>query len=139
MDHMKLAFKEYGVKEITGELDNPRIVQYFDDIGFDGAKMKDETAWCSCFTNWVAQQSSLESSGALNARSWLNVGTEVETPEFGDIVIFWRGSPTSWKGHVAFYINHDENNIYVLGGNQGNQVCIRPYPIDRLLQYRRLT
>lgn len=139
IDHMKLAFSQYGIKEIVGEQDNPEVLKYFQDLGFDASALKDETAWCSAFVNWVMRRSAYDFSGKLNARSWLEMGVEVTEPEIGDIVVFWRQSKTSWKGHVAFYVNHDDDNIYVLGGNQSNQVNIRPYKKDRLLQYRRLT
>jgi uncharacterized protein (TIGR02594 family) len=139
MKHMDLALSQYGTKEIVGEIDNPEVLKYFQDLGFDASSLKDETAWCSAFANWVARRSGLEYSKALNARSWLDIGESVIEPQLGDIVVFWRVSKTSWKGHVAFYVNHDEHNIYVLGGNQGNQVCIKPYRRDRLLEYRRLT
>jgi uncharacterized protein (TIGR02594 family) len=139
MEHMKLAFTQYGVKEITGSVDNPKIVQYFDDLGFNGSELKDETAWCSAFANWVCKFSNLPYSGKLNARSWNEIGNDVVIPELGDIVVLWRVSKSSWKGHVGFYINHDEKHVYMLGGNQGNKVCIAPYSIDRVLTYRRLT
>ena len=137
--HMKLAFAQYGVKEITGSLDNPTIVEYFDDLGFAGSKLKDETAWCSAFANWVCKNSDLEYSGKLNARSWVEIGEQTDRPQLGDIVVFWRESKTSWKGHVAFYINEIDGYINVLGGNQSNQVKIAAYPKARLLTYRRLT
>lgn len=136
---MKLAFTQYGVKEITGSRDNPEIVKYFDDLGFDGSALKDETAWCSAFANWVCKFSNLAYTGKLNARSWMEVGNEVVIPELGDIVVLWRVSKTSWKGHVGFYINHDEDYVYLLGGNQGNQVQVSKYGITKVLTYRRLT
>ena len=56
------------------------------------------------------------------------------------IAIFWRESPESWKGHVGIYINEDDGNIFLLGGNQGpnRSVMIQRYSMDRLLGYRRL-
>jgi uncharacterized protein (TIGR02594 family) len=139
MEHMKLAFGEYGTKEIVGEIDNPEVLKYFQDLGFDASAFKDETAWCSAYANWVARRSGLDYSAKLNARSWLDVGCGVEEPKYGDIVVLWRGSKTSWKGHVGFYVNHDDKYIYIMGGNQGNQVCIKPYLKSRLLEYRRLS
>lgn len=137
---MKLAFSQYGIKETVGVKDNPEVLKYFQNLGFDASALKDETAWCSAFANWVARVSALDYSAKLNARSWLEVGVEVnrDDVEFGDVVVLWRVRPTSWKGHVGFYVNEDEENIYVLGGNQGNQVCIRAYAKTRLLGYRRL-
>jgi len=136
--YMNIAFNEFGIKEIPGKEDNPEVLKYFNDLGFDGSKLKDETAWCSAFVNWVCKQNGAKYSGKLNARSWLNVGKITKTPEVGDIVVFWRGSPESWKGHVGFYINQDENYIYVLGGNQNNQVNIKGYNKNRLLSFRKI-
>jgi uncharacterized protein (TIGR02594 family) len=136
---INIALSQFGIKEIVGKSDNPEVLKYFTDIGFDGATLKDETAWCSAFANWVAKEAGFEYSGKLNARSWLKIGEQVETPEIGDIVVFWRGRKDSWMGHVAFYIRSDQKYIYVLGGNQSNQVNIARYPKGRLLQYRRLS
>jgi len=138
MTHIELAFSQYGIKEVTGNEDNLEIIKYFDILGFNGSKLKDETAWCSAFANWVCLSSGLDCSGKLNARSWIDVGVKTEEPKLGDIAVFWRESPDSWKGHVAFYVNSDEKYIYVLGGNQSNQVKISAYPKERLLTYRRL-
>lgn len=132
------AIKYYGLKEMIGKKDdNPIILNMFDSIGHSWVE-NDETAWCSCFVNFVAQEVGLEISGKLNARSWLNIGEEVLMPKIGDIVIFWRENPNSWKGHVGLYVNEDEDFIYVLGGNQDNMVCIKPYSKKRLLGYRKL-
>lgn len=137
--HVELALTQFGVKEVVGRQDNPQILKYFNDLGFDGTALKDETAWCSAFVNWVCKNSGLDYTKKLNARSWLEVGEEVDTPEIGDVVVLWRVSPDSWKGHVGFFIRETENFIYILGGNQANQVKISEYPKNRLLSYRRLT
>ena len=135
---LNTALSQYGIKEIKGSKDNPEILKYFNSIGFDGSALKDETAWCAAFANWVCKTSGVEYSGKLNARSFIKIGQEVSTPEIGDLVILWRQSPSSWKGHVGFFIRETKEHIYVLGGNQSNQVCIAPYPKKRLLAYKRL-
>lgn len=135
---LKLAFSQYGIREIAGpQEDNPEILKYFQEIGHAWV-MNDETAWCSAFVNWVCKSLGYSWSGELDARSWLNTGFRTTTPVPGDVVVLWRESIASWKGHVGFYINHDQNNIWVLGGNQNNQVCITAYPTGRLLEYRRV-
>lgn len=63
-----VALSQFGIKEISGKEDNPEVLKYFDDIGFDGDKLKDETAWCSAFANWCALKAGYEMSGKLNAR-----------------------------------------------------------------------
>jgi uncharacterized protein (TIGR02594 family) len=137
-DYLELAFSQYGIVEIVGAEDNNEIVKYFDSLGFDGSKLKDETAWCAAFANWVLKESCYDYTGKLNARSFLKLGEEIEKPEIGDIVIFWRVSKNDWRGHVGFYINEDEDWVYCLGGNQGNSVNIKPYAKRRVLGYRKI-
>lgn len=138
MQTYEIALKEYGVTEIPGTAHNPRILTYVKEAGF--TEMNDETAWCSIFMNWVAKKCGLERSKKENARSWLQVGENVTTPQLGDVVVFWRVSPTSWEGHVSIFISlsEDKKFINVLGGNQDNHVCIKAYPVSQLLGYRRL-
>lgn len=132
------AMEFYGLKEIPGEEDNPKIIQFFKDIGYDWVK-DDETGWCSCFVNWIAMKCGCERSFKLDARSWLQIGKEILNPELGHIVIFWRENKSSWKGHVGFYVGNDENDdIYCLGANQDNMVNIKLYSKDKLLGYREL-
>ncbi len=135
---IEIATKEIGIKEEKGDGINPRILQYAKDSGFNNYK-SDESAWCSLFVNWCAEQAELERSYSLGARSWLRVGIPVTNPEPGDIVIFWREDPKSWKGHVAIFNGYSRNGrIYCLGGNQGNQVSISARSEERLLGFRRL-
>lgn len=132
----EIALTQYGVKEIVGGNHNPIILNYFKEIGFDWIH-DDETAWCSAFVNWCTLKAGMYRSEKLNARSWLTIGEEVLKPKTGDIVVLWRDEPTSWKGHVGFYVSSQDNNIFILGGNQNNMVQIQPYPKSRVLQYRR--
>ncbi len=137
-DIIEVALTQIGVKEIAGKQDNPEVLKYFNILGFDGAKLHDETSWCSAFANWVAITAGYEHSKSLVAKSWKEVGIKTEHPEVGDIAVFWRDNPKSWKGHVAFFIKEVNGWIYVLGGNQNNQVKISAYPKKRLLEYRKL-
>lgn len=134
------ALGEFGVSEISGAKHNERILKYFHEIGHNWVKA-DETAWCSAFVNWCCKETGYERSEQLNARSWLEVGEETENPETGDLVVFWRESPESWKGHVAFFVgfNTSKSLVYVLGGNQGDQVKISGYKVDQILSFRKLS
>jgi uncharacterized protein (TIGR02594 family) len=135
------AIAELGQKEIAGPDSNLHIVNYAKEAGFRWIN-DDETPWCSIFVNWVAKKSGLECSNKLNARSWLLTGLNVDQkPEPGDVVIFWRESIDSFKGHVAFFFGFSEDGkrVYCLGGNQGNQVSISGYPRENILGFRRLS
>ena len=136
---LKIAFNELGTEEIPGEEHNPQILRYASETKIKGIT-SDEIPWCSTFVNGVAWNAGLQYSAKPHARSWLNVGTRVTTPEPGDIVVFWRESPESWKGHVGFFlgVSHDKKRVYCLGGNQGNRVSVSAYRINTVLAYQRL-
>jgi uncharacterized protein (TIGR02594 family) len=65
------------------------------------------------------------------AANWAKWGKPVQ-PQRGAVLSFWRGSPTSWKGHVGFYAGESDKHYYVLGGNQSNSVTIAPIDKNRL-------
>lgn len=99
------------------------------------------TAWCAAFVNAVLGATGGKGTGKLNARSFLDWGKPVNTPTQGDVVVFSRGSPNGWSGHVGFFKGFEEKNgeqyIRVLGGNQSNSVKESLYPASKLLGVRR--
>jgi uncharacterized protein (TIGR02594 family) len=138
--------KQYlGVKEIPGTLNNPVIMAM---LKLDAQwPENDETAWCSAFVNWIAFNSGVWRSKSLMARSWLAMHQSVQ-PEHAeqgwDVVILSRGplpqpgpGYMNAPGHVGLYAFHDDKQIWILGGNQGDMVSIKPYPLNRLLGIRR--
>lgn len=139
-DLLKRAVNELGQKEIDGPSENPSIALYAKEGGRFEWVNDDVTPWCSVFISWCAVKSGLKGSGSAAARSWLNVGTPVSNPEPGDIVVFWRESRHSWKGHVGFFFgfSKDGQRVFCLGGNQGNQVSISGFDVSQVLGYRRL-
>lgn len=137
---LKIAFGELGTEEFSGNSHNPEILKYAGETKITGITT-DEIPWCSTFVNWVAMKAGLQYTKKANARSWLNVGVKVTEPEPGDIVVFWRESPESWKGHVGIFIGFsaDKKRVYCLGGNQGNRVSVSAYRANTVLSYQRLT
>jgi len=128
-----------GLREIKGEEDNPKIVQFFEESGHAWVK-DDETAWCAAAVGAVLKRAGLVGTGKLNARSYLDWGEKVPLAEArkGDIVVYWRGDPKGWQGHVGFYVSHGDGAIMTLGGNQGDAISIAPYKLSRLLSVRRM-
>ncbi len=51
-------------------------------------------------------------------------------------MVFWRGHPTSWSGHVAFVTAAGRNSLKCLGGNQSNAVNEKFFDLDRVLGFR---
>jgi len=137
MNILEVALREYGTYEWAGKDHNPRILQYFKEIGHKWVK-DDETAWCAAFVNWCLLQASKPQTGKLNARSFLEYGQDTKKPVLGDVVVLWRGTRTSDLGHVGFYVNETKTYIYILGGNQSEQVNIGRFPKTQLLGYRKI-
>jgi hypothetical protein len=73
------------------------------------------------------------------AASWRKVGAEVRAQDWtlGDVVVIRTGR-YSWSRHVGFFVRAEGARIWVLGGNQGNRVDIRPYSVDQVDAVRRL-
>ena len=135
---LKFASQFLGVKEMSGAEHNPIILNWFKEIGYEWVK-DDETAWCSCFVNYAAKMCGVTMSGKLDARSWLKTGEQINYPLPGDVVVFWRESKESWKGHVGIFLGYNKaGNIFCFGGNQGGEVSIALYNSNRLLGFRRL-
>lgn len=133
------AAEQYlGLEEWPGAKDNPRIVEMFGNVGHDWVE-DDETPWCAAFVGSVLGGLSLPHTGKLNARSYEDYGTKVPLSGAmpGDIVVLWRGSKTSWQGHVAFFVKWDGDYAILRGGNQGNKVSDARYPKDRIVAIRR--
>ncbi|MEM6898483.1 MAG: TIGR02594 family protein [Pseudomonadota bacterium] len=134
---ISLASDELGVREAPGGQNNPRVQAYLGTLS--ETKLPDSTAWCSGFVAHIALRAGYEVRHAnLSARSWLREGRGVDTPRPGDVVVFWRGDPNSWTGHVAFFLKVDGDQIIVLGGNQSDAVTIKAYPRAQVLGFRRL-
>ena len=132
-----IALDEYGITELPGSKHNPEVLKYFHETGREWVK-DDETSWCDAFVDWCAMMAGSAPTPGLNARAWLEAGEKVEHPKRGDVVILWREKPDSWKGHVGLFIKENEKMVWLLGGNQNNQVKISAYRKNRVLGYRRL-
>lgn len=139
---MDTAEAELGTRGFPGDKNNnPRVLEYLRTVAAGG---KDEIAWCSAFANWVIKQESgsypgMKGTGSPLARSWLHWGSPMAWPTYGAITVFWRIAPKGLFGHVGFYAGSEGDNLFVLGGNQGNTpgvVSVARFPKKRLLGFR---
>lgn len=132
---LKTAAKYLGEKEIKGSQHNPFIIEWWKAI--KSKIIDDETSWCAAFVGGILEETGIMSTRSESARSYNKWGLELDRPAYGSIVVFWRGKPSSWKGHVGFVVGRDQhNNLMVLGGNQKDQVCISSFSALRVLSYR---
>lgn len=143
-----IAQRFVGVRETSGEMSNAQVLAM---LRLDAGWVEnDETPWCSAFANYVAWVLRLPRSKSLAARSWLEVGEPIDLKDARigyDVVVYWRGAPPQpgpdvirAPGHVGFFAkwDRDTGQIWTLGGNQSDSVCLRPYDEERLLGVRRL-
>ncbi len=140
-----IAQFELGTREVAGVENNSRILHYAKRAGLDWVK-NDETSWCGIFLGFCIAElpefirpKNWPQKKAATARQWINYGIDVPIAlaKPGDIVVFWRESPESWKGHVALFVEDTGDTILCLGGNQGDEVSIKGYDRERLLGIRR--
>jgi uncharacterized protein (TIGR02594 family) len=131
---MPIAIAEHGVRRFGPGESNPRIVEYNSHTNLAG--YDDKVSWCSSFINWCLVNVGIRGTGSALARSWLEWGVSLDNPVYGCIVVLTRDHPTSWKGHVGFYLRHDAEYIYLFGGNQRQEVRELAYARTRVLGYR---
>lgn len=133
---LDVARSYIGQREIKGARHNPAILSWWQRMG--SHFRDDETPWCGAFVGGVLAEAGLPkfAKGAA-ARAWLGYGKPLDRPAYGCIVVFWRGKPSGWSGHVGFLVGVDRaGNLMVLGGNQSDAVNIKPFSRSRVLGYR---
>lgn len=125
-----------GTKEMLGDKNNPVIMDWAQDL--DIQYSGDDVPWCGLFVahcvGTTLQQEVLPGN-PLGARQWEKFG-DATTPRLGAVMVFWRESPKSGKGHVGFYVGEDADAYQILGGNQSDKVCLMWLGKDRLLSAR---
>lgn len=131
------ALNYYSESSIIGEKNNPVILNFYKE-SLNPQIKNDDVAWCAAFVNAILHECGLPQTGKLNARSFLELGQETSEPVLGDIVILWRIAKDSVYGHVGFFVKKHDNLIYILGGNQDNEVKIKGYDEKFLLGYRTI-
>ncbi len=125
------------MREIRGNEHSERVLEYLTAVDLPGdMATRDETAWCSAFAAWCFGSKDLTKGVNGLARSWVNWGSQCQ-PTFGCIVVLRRGTKP-WQGHVGFFLARRGDDVIVWGGNQGNTVCAKAYPLKDVLAYRTL-
>lgn len=126
------AKKHLGLKEIPGPKHNTTIQGWLSKL--NAWWKDDETPWCGVFVAHCFRTASMQlPKDWMRAKEWANNwGTRLNTPAAGCVVVFER----TGGGHVGFVIGQTANNeIVVLGGNQGNMVSLSKFPKERVFGY----
>ncbi|NMH60653.1 TIGR02594 family protein [Alteromonas ponticola] len=134
---LEIAMNLLDVKEVAGQGSNPLIIDWAAKLGLADYH-DDDIPWCGLFVaHCISSQLSNEAvpNNPLLARNWQKFGKQT-TPGLGAVLVFWRESKQSYKGHVGLYWAEDEDAYHVIGGNQSNAVTITRIAKDRLLEAR---
>ncbi len=126
------AQRYIGVKEIKGAKHNSFIILWLKTLSAWWSD--DEVPWCGVFAAHCMKKAECKLPRYwMRAKDWLNWGQELSEPCVGCIVVFERQG----GGHVGFVVGKDiDNNLMVLGGNQGDAVKVSPFDVSRVVGYR---
>jgi uncharacterized protein (TIGR02594 family) len=124
-----IAKSQLGVTEQTGNNDGPKVEEYLKT-----ADCGSGNPWCGAFVNWTMKQVGIEgTNGPAWALNWRNFGIDLDRPAFGSVGTLKRPG----GGHVGFVVANDKNRtgwVVMLGGNQGDCVSYRSFPI-KIMQF----
>ena len=126
---MQEAAKHLGLQEIPGKDHNPKILHWIRSLG--GWFTDDETSWCGTFVAHCIRTAGYDvPKHWYRAKAWSAFGQPCSL-QTGAIAVFGRKG----GGHVGFVVGQSEDgsSIYILGGNQRNEVNISPIATSRLV------
>lgn len=117
---LSAAKADLGVREDLGRNDGKRIREYFKNFGMSGGQ-----DWCAAaVSTWMKEAGGGPIKGGVGAR---NVGEQFKqaglwvsrdqiTPKDmtpGNIVVWARGGPDSWKGHIGVISSFDGKSGFI--------------------------
>lgn len=132
---LAVARRYIGQREIRGPKHNSWIIRIWETLKLPFRD--DETPWCAGYVGFCLETAGIPSTRSAAARSYQKWGVKIDRPIPGCVVVFWRGSPNSYSGHVGFVTGMTRSgNLVVLGGNQGDAVSEAAFTTDRVVSYR---
>lgn len=133
------AIALYGTVEFAGSRDNPIIMAWAAETGYDKVYTHDSIAWCGLGMAVCAKRAGWDyhpGGNALSALNWAEWGTPVKSNQamLGDVGVWKRKG----GGHVGQIVAYDDDGFYhVLGFNQGDAVSFKRKPIAGIVAVRR--
>jgi uncharacterized protein (TIGR02594 family) len=138
MPWLQEAFNLIGTREKPGAGSNEAIIgwaQALSLLSYDD----DDIPWCGLFAaHCIGSQLPEEPlpNNPLGARQWEKFGHIEQGPCLGAVMVFWRESKQSGKGHVGFYWAEDDDAYHILGGNQSDSVSVARLSKGRFIATR---
>ncbi|WP_156032739.1 hypothetical protein [Prevotella sp. 10(H)] len=135
------AFEEMqlGVREGTNN-DATSPVKYLNYEGVPKTmrSISEATAWCGAFVNYVLEETGYtgQEVNPLAVENWNGTwrtwgdGVEIDEPSYGALVTFG-------DTHIGLVVgmSKDETELFVLGGNQADEVNVSKYAIKTNFKY----
>lgn len=131
-----LGLSFYGETPLAGKATNESIRQFLESAGLP-PDVEDEVPWCSAFLVWLFQQCCIETPANASALSWNSYSQPTDQPTLGDIVVLAWPKENPVNHHVGIFIRETAELVYILAGNQNNEVDITPWRKRSVLSYRR--
>jgi hypothetical protein len=136
-----------GAKEIGGHDSGPFCRKYLAVTGLD-----EGFDWCAAFVSFCFKDGnpgampytptagSRATLKAFRDRGWAYDASFENPPIAGDIIVWWRGSITGWRGHIGIVAGYEHGIVHTIEGNRTPRVEAFSYTfgqIDRLLGFGR--
>jgi uncharacterized protein (TIGR02594 family) len=131
------ALGDFGLSEVSGPGSNARIKMAIKQAAEWLDQDDSKTAWCGCMMGlWFSELGLEKPKEFYRAANWKTVGKKVLLSEAkqGDVVVMSR---TGGK-HVALFSKQANGLVYLLGGNQRNQVNVSAFNEQFVEEVRRI-
>ena len=124
-----------GVRETPGPGNSPTIMGWARRLGGKVLGMAygaDAIPWCGLFVAECMVEADIKPPPiAVRAKAWATWGAPCP-PQYGAVLVFARDG----GGHVGFYSGETPTAYQVLGGNQGDAVCLALIAKNRCIAVR---
>lgn len=124
-----------GTHERAGAKDNPAIIEWAEDEGGSIAAgyRHDATPWCALFANHLLTKCDLKGTETLWALDFAGHWPAVRLP--GPALGAFAPMKRKGGGHITIVAGKTAGGLIAgLGGNQGDAVSIKGFPLSRLDQ-----
>jgi uncharacterized protein (TIGR02594 family) len=132
-----LARADIGTTEIKGPKHNPKVLEYFKDVGRPDVKT-DETAWCAAaLGSWLKRAGLVipPPATALAAISYETWEERLPGPALGAIGVKRRPGET-WMRHVGIVVAANPVWVWMISGNASNRVGIDAFRREQFTAFR---
>ena len=123
-----------GTIEGPGPKNNPAVVHLYEEAGHPEIR-QDAVPWCAAFVGAMLKRAGIKGSGSLAARSYEAWGQPLKAPVFGCIAVKKRKGG-GWLGHVGFCVAANAREVFLLAGNQHDEICVAPFPRSQFTAFR---